>query len=294
MSINLNQSLGILLASGNSTRLRPLTDAFSKHLLPVYNKPMIYYSLSLLMYANCRNIIIVTKTGDKELYKSLLGHGQDIGVNIEYVIQDTPDGIAAAVKTALDYAGTLYDNYVVALGDNLLHGSALPDLIGSCAQKSFLQNKSQCFFQRVRDPKRFGVGMFSDKNLIGIVEKPTKPPSQLASVGLYIIVKNDIRHFNDMQKSERGEFEITDIINKIIRENGIEYENLSRGVAWFDSGTFDGLNDASNYVRALETRQGLLVGSIHEIAANNGWIDRKISKRLQKKYIKSGYGKTIG
>ena len=280
---------GIILAGGNGTRLNPLTKAISKQLLPVYDKPMIYYPLSTLMLAGIKEILIITTERDQELFERLLGNGNHLGIDITYKNQTKPEGIAQAFLIAEDF---LCDSSVVLiLGDNLFHGDSLIDQLLKC---SYQNAGSSVFAYPVSNPQRYGVVEFDENfKVIGIQEKPQKPKSKYAITGIYFYDNTVIKKAKKLIPSERGELEITDINQMYLRENLLKVEIMGRGMAWFDTGTFDSLYEASAYIHTLEHRQGLKVGCLEEIAWRQKWISNEEIKDLSRKIINNDYSKYL-
>lgn len=279
---------GIILAGGSGTRLYPLTIAVSKQLMPVYDKPMIYYPLSTLLLAGIREILIITTPHDVESFKKLLGDGSQIGCKFEYKVQPSPDGLAQAFILGEEFIGD--DSVALVLGDNIFYGTGLPQLLSSKTDV-----KGGCVFAyQVSDPERYGVVEF-DKNLkaVSIEEKPENPKSNFAVPGLYFYDNSVVEIAKNLKPSPRGELEITDV-NKIYLEKGqLEVGVMSRGTAWLDTGTFDSLHEASEFVKVLEKRQGFKISCIEEIAFKKGFIDDKQLFEAADKYGKSGYGEYL-
>jgi len=276
---------GIVLAGGSGTRLYPLTIAVSKQLMPVYDKPMIYYPLSTLMLAGIREILIITTPADQEGFKRLLGDGSKLGCQFEYVVQPSPDGLAQAFILGADFIGK--DPVALVLGDNIFHGSGM----GTLLRKKANPDGAVVFAYPVHDPERYGVVEFDkDFRVLSIEEKPLKPKSNYAVPGLYFYDNEVIDIASNMKPSPRGELEITDV-NKIYLEKGkLEVGVLDRGTAWLDTGTFDSLIEAGEFIHVIEKRQGLKIGCIEEIAYRNGWMtDAQLSVQADF-YAKSGYG----
>ena len=280
---------GIILAGGNGSRLYPITKATSKQLLPVYDKPMIYYPLSTLMLSGIRDILIITTPQDKETYIELLGNGSQFGINIKYKIQAKPEGIAQAFLIAEDFIEN--SNVTLILGDNLFHG----DFLVNRLQKSFLLNEGALIFAySVVDPERYGVIEF-DSNGIAykIEEKPKNPKSKFAITGLYFYDNTVVEKAKKIKPSFRGELEITDLNKMYMKEGKLMVEKMNRGMTWLDTGTIDSLHEASSYIRSLERRQGLKIGCPEEVAWRVGFIDDAQLYSLSVELTKSGYGKYL-
>ncbi|MDQ0591896.1 glucose-1-phosphate thymidylyltransferase [Chryseobacterium ginsenosidimutans] len=279
---------GIILAGGSGTRLYPLTIAVSKQLMPVYDKPMIYYPLSTLLLAGIKDILIITTPHDQEGFVKLLGDGSQIGCNIEYMVQPSPDGLAQAFILGDKFIGD--DSAALVLGDNIFYGSEMGTL---------LKNKTNpeggvVFAYHVSDPERYGVVEFDDDfKAVSIEEKPLKPKSNYAVPGLYFYDNEIVEIAKNIQPSPRGELEITDVNNVYLQKGRLEVGVLDRGTAWLDTGTFDSLNDASEFVRVIEKRQGFKIGCIEEIAFRNKFINEEKLLQTAIKYGKSGYGEYL-
>ena len=279
---------GIILAGGNATRLYPLTHSVSKQLMPVYDKPMVYYPLTTLMIAGIRKYLVIVNEINLESFKRLLGDGSNWGINISYAVQKNPEGLAQAFLIAEEF---LNDSpSVLILGDNLYHGNDLDSQLIK-ANEDF--NSSTIFVYPVSDPERYGVAEFKDNKVINLYEKPKKPKSRYAVTGIYFYDNTVVQKAKQIKPSERGELEITSLNNLYLQENNLKVEIMGRGIAWLDTGTFDSLHQASTYVRVLERRQGLKVGCPEEVAWRKGWIKDKDLKYLAKKMVKSGYGKYL-
>lgn len=276
---------GIILAGGAGTRLHPLTRVVSKQLLPVYDKPMIFYPLSTLMLAGIREVLIISTPVDLPCFKRLLGDGSDIGMKFSYKIQEEPKGLAQAFTIGRDFIGE--DDVCLVLGDNIFYGANLPDLLKKASENS----DATVFGYRVADPERYGVVEFDDNGkAVSLEEKPAKPRSNYAVVGLYFYPNDVVEKAAALKPSARGEYEITDINREYLVENRLSVELMGRGFAWLDTGTHQSLADATNFVRALSDRQGLQIACIEEIAWCMGWIDSTQLKRLADSYGKSTYG----
>jgi glucose-1-phosphate thymidylyltransferase len=276
---------GIILAGGSGTRLYPITRAISKQLMPIYDKPMIYYPLSVLMQADIREVLIITTPEDNESFKRLLGDGKELGCSFEYAIQQKPNGLAQAFVIGEQFIGN--DKVALILGDNIFYGTGFSELI-----RSFNDVEGAAIFAYpVADPERYGVVEF-DKDLkaLSIEEKPDKPKSNFAVPGLYFYDNTVIEIAKNLKPSPRGEYEITDVNKFYLEQGNLHVGEMDRGTAWLDTGTFDSLSDASEYVRVIEKRQATKIGCIEEVAYRRGFIDDQQLKVLVAKYIKSGYG----
>ena len=282
------QRKGIILAGGNATRLYPITHAISKQLMPVYDKPMIYYPLSTLMMAGIREYLVIVNEINLESFKKLLGDGREWGINISYSVQKSPDGLAQAFLIAEDFLGD--SPSVLILGDNLYHGNDLgPQLIK--ANKDY--DSSTIFVYPVSDPERYGVAEFKNNKVINLYEKPKEPKSKYAVTGLYFYDNTVVQKAKTIKPSARGELEITSLNNLYLQEDNLKVEVMGRGIAWLDTGTFDSLHQAGTYIRVLERRQGLKVGCPEEVAWRKGWINDNNLKDIANQMIKSGYGKYL-
>jgi glucose-1-phosphate thymidylyltransferase len=279
---------GIILAGGSGTRLYPITRAISKQLMPIYDKPMIYYPLSVLMQADIREILIITTPEDNESFKRLLGDGQDLGCTFKYAIQEKPNGLAQAFVIGEQFIGN--EKVALILGDNIFYGTGFSELI-----RSFNDVQGAAIFAySVADPERYGVVEF-DENLkaLSIEEKPSKPKSNFAVPGLYFYDNSVIEIAKSLKPSLRGEYEITDVNKFYLQQGNLHVGVMDRGTAWLDTGTFESLSDASEYVRVIEKRQATKIGCIEEVAYRRGFINAEQLKVLITKYIKSGYGKYL-
>ena len=278
---------GIILAGGIASRLYPITIAVSKQLLPIYNKPMIYYPLSTLMMAGIRDILIITKSSDLNLFKELLGDGAQWGISISYIIQPNPDGLAQAFILAEDFIGD--DLSTLILGDNILYGHDLRKLLLSSSE---ITHGATIFAYRVNDPERYGVVEFDSKDkVISIEEKPKEPKSNYAVAGLYFYDNKVVKYAKDIKPSKRGELEITDLNKKYLDSNTLYTKLLTRGYCWLDVGTFDSLIEASKFIATVEKRQGLMIGLPEEVAYRNKWITKNclnffLSKNKSTEYLK--------
>ena len=280
---------GIILAGGSGTRLYPITIAVSKQLLPVYDKPMIYYPLSTLMMAGIKDILIISTPLHLDMFKLLLGTGENLGINISYAIQEKPVGLADAFRVGKDFIGD--DNVALILGDNMIYGPMLENML---KEASKLQKGGIIFGYEVADPTSYGVVEINEKGqAISIEEKPKEPKSNLAVPGLYFYDNNVVKYASNLQPSERGELEITDVNKKYMEDNNLQVITLGRGYAWFDTGAPDRLNEAGDFVRAIELRQGIQIACLEEIAYNNKWISKEQLLEQAQKYKKTDYGKYI-
>lgn len=276
---------GIILAGGSGTRLYPITKGISKQLVPVYDKPMIYYPLSILMLAGIREILIITTPEDEHQFKRLLGDGTELGCRFEYAVQEIPNGLAQAFVIGADFIGT--DSVCLILGDNIFYGSKLSSVLQRCAQPK----GGIVFAYEVADPERYGVVDFDAENkALSIEEKPTNPKSNFAVPGLYFYNNSVIDIAKNLKPSARGEYEITDVNRAYLEKGALQVEIMDRGTAWLDTGTFDSLHDATEFVRVIEKRQGLKIGCIEEVAYRMAFIDRKQLASLAQGLAKSGYG----
>lgn len=276
---------GIILAGGAGTRLHPLTRVVSKQLLPVYDKPMVFYPLSTLMLAGIREVLVISSPCDIGNFERLLGDGSDLGMAISYKVQERPEGLAQAFVLAKDFLGS--DDAVLVLGDNIFYGADLPRLLHAASERK----EPTVFGYRVSDPERYGVVEFDEHGrAISLEEKPAKPKSNFAVVGLYFYPNDVIAKAESLKPSARGEYEITDINKMYLDEGRLTVETMGRGYAWLDTGTHASLADATNFVRALIDRQGLQIACIEEIAWANGWIDAAKLRSLAAMYGNSSYG----
>lgn len=283
---------GLILAGGSGTRLYPITKVITKQLLPIYDKPMIFYPLSVLMLAKVREVAIIVTKKDLQNFKDLLGHGEGLGMEIQYIIQDSPDGLAHAFILGENFIGD--NSSVLILGDNIFYGHGFSTILERNSKIDKNTGGAVVFAYPVKDPERFGVVEFdNNKNVLSIEEKPQNPKSHYALTGLYFYDKNVSNIAKQIKPSPRGELEITDI-NKVYLENkNLQVEILGRGFAWLDTGTADSMIDASKFVSTIENNQGYKIACLEEIAFNNGWITKDLILNSAKSISKSSYGKYL-
>ena len=279
---------GIILAGGSGTRLYPITKGISKQLMPIYDKPMIYYPLSVLMLAGIKEILIITTPEDNDQFKRLLGDGSDLGCRFEYAVQAVPNGLAQAFVIGAPFVGK--DKVALVLGDNIFYGAGFGKLI-----QSFNDVEGAAVFAyEVSDPERYGVVEFDETfKALTIEEKPENPKSHFAVPGLYFYDNDVLDIAANIQPSKRGEYEITEVNNQYLKQGKLQVGVMTRGTAWLDTGTFDSLHDATEYVRVIEKRQGLKIGCIEEVAYRMGYIDHAQLMKLADVYQKSGYGEYL-
>jgi len=280
---------GIILAGGKGTRLYPLTMAISKQLLPVYDKPMIYYPLSMLMLAGIRDILVITTPEDSDQYRRLLGDGSRLGMNFQYAVQAVPRGLADAFLVGKEFIGD--DTVCLILGDNIFFGHGLPQILRSAAEQ---ENGAVVFAYPVKDPERYGVIEFDENGkAISLEEKPLKPRSDFAVPGIYFYDKRVIRYAEELEPSPRGEIEITDINKRYLNDGELSVKVLGRGVAWLDAGTHESLLQASMFVQAVEDRQGMMISCVEEIAYRMGYIDEQTLRKDAEELASNGYGQYL-
>ena len=279
---------GIILAGGSGTRLHPITKAISKQLMPIYDKPMIYYPLTTLMQAGIRDILIITTLYDQAGFQRLLGDGSQWGINLEYAVQPKPEGLAQAFIIGEEFIGN--DKVALVLGDNIFHGERLDESLQECTNP----DGGTVFAYKVSDPERYGVVEFDEQNqAISIEEKPAEPKSNFAVVGLYFYNNDVIEIAKNVQPSARGELEITSINAEYLRRGKLQVQTLDNGDVWLDTGTIDSLTDAADFVRVIQKRTGRIIGSPEKIAFKNDWISREQLNTLAEPLKKSGYGKYL-
>ena len=275
----------IILAGGKGSRLDPITKGVNKHLIPIFDKPMIFYPISTLMLAGIREILLIVNEEDLKQYTTLLGNGSSLGIRIEFLIQEKPEGLPQAFVLAEKFIGR--DSVTLILGDNVFYGQGVYDLI----QKSIKSNLGATYFSiKVNDPKNFGVINIEDNKIVSFEEKPKNPKSNLASVGLYIFNNSVIKHSKSLKKSLRGEYEMKDLFDIYSKNNELDIKVFGRGVTWLDTGSIESLNTASNFIKSVQQNNSFLVACLEEIAYNNNWIDklqvRKIAEKLGQNFYK--------
>ena len=283
---------GIILAGGSGTRLYPITKAISKQLLPVYDKPMIYYPLSTLMLAGIRDILIISTPQDLPMFERLLGSGEDLGLKFSYVVQPRPEGLAQAFILGKDFIGD--DSACLVLGDNIFYGHGLPALLKDARKNVEEKNIATVFGYQVTDPERYGVIAFDKEGrATSIEEKPAHPKSNYAVVGLYFYPNDVVKIASEIKPSARGELEITTVNQCYLEQNRIGVELMGRGFAWLDTGTHESLNEAGSFIQTIETRQGLKISCVEEIAYKLGYISAEKLKQLATPLAKNGYGQYL-
>ena len=283
---------GIVLAGGSGTRLYPITKGISKQLIPIYDKPMIYYPLSVLMLAGIREILIISTPTDLPSFKRLLGDGKQMGLSLSYAEQPSPDGLAQAFIIGKDFVGS--DNVCLVLGDNIFYGSGLPDILKRAVDTVEKKGKGCIFGYRVNDPQRYGVAEFDEhKNCLSIEEKPTHPKSNYAVVGLYFYPNDVVGIAETIQPSARGELEITTVNHEYLQPERLKVETLGRGFAWLDTGTHESLSEASTFIEVIEKRTGLKVACLEGIALENGWITPAQLRETAQPMAKNEYGQYL-
>lgn len=283
---------GIILAGGSGTRLYPITKGVSKQLLPIYDKPMIYYPLSTLMLAGIQDILIISTPQDLPHFRRLLGDGTDLGLNLQYAEQPSPDGIAQAFIIGKEFIGT--DSVCMILGDNIFYGMGFSGMLQRSVERAESEDKATIFGYRVHDPERYGVAETdSNGNVISLEEKPIEPKSDNAIVGLYFYPNSVVRLATQVKPSHRGELEITSLNLLYMQQNKLTLEQLGRGFAWLDTGTHDSLSQASTFIEVIEKRQGLKVACLEEIAYAKGWISIEDIRRIAEPMANNEYGKYL-
>ena len=283
---------GIVLAGGSGTRLFPITKGISKQLMPIYDKPMVYYPISVLMLAEIREILIISTPYDLPGFKRLLGDGSDYGVHFEYAEQPSPDGLAQAFTIGKEFIGD--DSACLVLGDNIFHGAGFTQMLKEAVRTAEEEKKATVFGYWVNDPERYGVAEFDqDGNCLSIEEKPQKPKSNYAVVGLYFYPNKVVDVASKIKPSARGEYEITSVNQWFLNDGELKVQTLGRGFAWLDTGTHDSLSEASTYVEVLEKRQGLKIACLEGIAYRKGWITEERMRELAQPMIKNQYGQYL-
>ena len=283
---------GIILAGGSGTRLYPITKGISKQLAPIYDKPMIYYPLSVLMLSGIKEVLIISTPQDLPRFEELLGDGSDIGMNFSYIVQPSPDGLAQAFILGEEFIGD--DDVCLVLGDNIFYGHGLTKLLSQSVINAKDENKATVFGYYVKDPERYGVAEFDENgNVTSLEEKPTNPKSNYAVVGLYFYPNDVVKKAKDVKPSDRGELEITTLNQDYLSENRLKVELMGRGYAWLDTGTHESLLEASNFIQTIENRQGLKVACIEEIAYEMGYIDKAQLLVLAEPLKKNQYGQYL-
>ncbi len=283
---------GIILAGGSGTRLYPITKGISKQLLPIYDKPMIYYPLTTLMLAGIKNILIISTLQDLPLFERMLGSGSEWGINLSYKVQPSPDGLAQAFILGEGFIGN--DNICLVLGDNIFYGYGFSSMLKEAVKTVEDENKANIFGYYVNDPERYGVAEVDEKgNVLSLEEKPKRPKSNYAVVGLYFCTNEVVEIAKNTKSSARGELEITSVNEEYLRRNQLKLSMMGRGFAWLDTGTHDSLQEASNFIETIEKRQGLKVACPEEIAWRNRWISDKQLENLAQPLLKNQYGQYL-
>lgn len=279
---------GIILAGGSGTRLYPITKGISKQLMPIYDKPMIYYPLSTLMMAGIKDILIITTPHDQDQFQRLLGDGSELGINLQYAVQPKPEGLAQAFIIGQEFIGD--DKVALILGDNIFYGHGFGESLKECANP----DGGTVFAYQVSDPERYGVVEFDkDFNALTVEEKPQQPKSDYAIVGLYFYDNSVVETAKNITPSERGELEITSINEEYLKQGNLKVQIMDRGSAWLDTGTFESMNDASEYIRVIEKRTGLKIGCPEEVAFREGFISKEQLLKIAEPLVKSGYGRYL-
>lgn len=283
---------GIILAGGSGTRLYPATKGISKQLIPIYDKPMVYYPLSVLMLAGIREILVISTPKDLPAFQRLLGDGSDFGIHLSYAEQPSPDGLAQAFIIGKDFIGD--DDVCLVLGDNIFYGQSFSQMLVQAVHNVEKEHKATVFGYYVKDPERYGVAEFDAAgNVLSIEEKPAQPKSNYAVVGLYFYPNKVVKVAERIKPSARGELEITSVNQEFLKDGELKVQLLGRGFAWLDTGTHDSLSEASNFVETLEKRQGLKISCLEEIAFRKGWISAEKLRELAQPMIKNQYGQYL-